>query len=144
LAPALKIISSSPEETKQVGITLSKQLKPGTAVAFFGVLGAGKTCFIKGICEGLGRKEIASSASFIMVNEYPGEFPVYHLDLYRLDNLQELLDLGYEEYFYGEGVCLIEWAEKAGELLPSKRWDVELKILSENLREILVTERTET
>ena len=127
-----------------MGITLSKRLKPGAVVAFFGVLGAGKTCFIKGVCEGLGRKEIASSPSFIIINQYPGEFPVYHLDLYRLKNLQELLDLGYEEYFYGEGICLIEWAEKAGELLPSKRWDVELKILSENQREILVTERTET
>ena len=127
-----------------MGVTLSKQLKPGAVVAFFGVLGAGKTCFIKGICEGLGRKEIASSPSFIMVNQYPGEVPVYHMDLYRLQDLQELINLGYEEYFYGEGICLIEWAEKAGKLLPSKRWDVELKILSENLREILVTERTES
>ena len=127
-----------------MGVTLSKQLKPGAVVAFCGVLGAGKTCFIKGICEGLGRKEIASSPSFIMVNQYPGEVPVYHMDLYRLQDLQELINLGYEEYFYGEGICLIEWAEKAGKLLPSKRWDVELKILSENLREILVTERTES
>ena len=127
-----------------MGVTLSKQLMPGSVVAFFGVLGAGKTCFIKGVCEGLGRKEIASSPSFIMVNQYPGEVPVYHMDLYRLQDLQELINLGYEEYFYGEGICLIEWAEKAGKLLPSKRWDVELKILSENLREILVTERTES
>ena len=127
-----------------MGFTLSKQLKPGSVVAFFGVLGAGKTCFIKGICEGLGRKKMASSPSFIMVNQYPGEFPVYHMDLYRLKDLQELINLGYEEYFYGEGICLIEWAEKAGKLLPSKRWDVELKILSENLREILVTERTDS
>lgn len=127
-----------------MGVTLSKQLQPGAVVAFFGVLGAGKTCFIKGICEGLERNEMASSPSFIMVNQYPGEFPVYHIDLYRLQNLQELLDIGYEEYFYGEGVCLIEWAEKAGELLPSKRWDVELKILSESQREILITERTES
>ena len=126
-----------------MGFTLSKQLKPGSVVAFCGVLGAGKTCLIKGICEGFGRKEMASSPSFIMVNQYPGEFPVYHLDLYRLNNLHELLDLGYEEYFYGEGICLIEWAEKAGKLLPSKRWDVELKILSENQREIFITERTE-
>ncbi len=127
-----------------MGATLSKQLTPGAVVAFLGVLGAGKTCFIKGVCEGLGRKEIASSPSFIMINQYPGEVPVYHMDLYRLQDLQELINLGYEEYFYGEGICLIEWAEKAGGLLPSKRWDVELRIISENQREIFITERAES
>ncbi len=111
-------------------------------VALTGVLGAGKTTLIQGICQGLGTEIPASSPSFVIVNNYPGVISIYHLDLYRLKNLQELIDLGYEEYFYGEGICLVEWAEKAQELLPAQRWDIELKIVDENQREILVTERT--
>jgi len=76
-----------------------------------------------------------------MINQYPGKQTAYHLDLYRLKNIEELIDLGYEEYFYGEGICLVEWAEKAQKLLPQRRWEVELKIISENEREISITQR---
>lgn len=108
-------------------------------VAVSGALGSGKTVLIQGICQGLGVKQLVTSPSFIIINEYPGEnFWVYHFDLYRLKNVQELINLGYEEYFYGNGVCLIEWAEKAQELLPDNRIEVNLKILSESQREILI------
>jgi tRNA threonylcarbamoyladenosine biosynthesis protein TsaE len=141
VAQTLKIISNSPEDTRKTGITIAKRLKPGVVIALTGVLGAGKTTLVQGICQGLGAEIPASSPSFVIVNNYPSVISVYHLDLYRLKSLQELIDLGYEEYFYGEGICLVEWAEKARELLPGQRWDIELKIVDENQREILVTER---
>ena len=124
-----------------MGLEFSKKLFPGTVVAISGPLGSGKTVLIQGICEGLGVKQLVTSPSFIIINEYPGEkFCVYHFDLYRLKNLQELINLGYEEYFYGKGVCLIEWAEKAQELLPEDRIEINLKIISENQREIIIQE----
>ena len=110
-------------------------------VALYGQLGAGKTVLVQGICQSLGAEIPASSPSFVIVNHYPGILPVYHLDLYRLSKIEELIDLGYEEYFYGTGVCLIEWAEKAEELLPAKRWDVELSITSDQEREIQISQR---
>ncbi len=124
-----------------MGVEFSKQLFPGIVVAISGPLGSGKTVLIQGICQGLGVKQLVTSPSFIIINEYPGEnFWVYHFDLYRLKNVQELIKLGYEEYFYGKGVCLIEWAEKAQELLPENRIEIKLKIISENQREISIQE----
>lgn len=140
MSQTIRIQSASPEQTHQVGAVLAKQLRPGSVVAFFGPLGAGKTCLIQGICQALGAKIPASSPSFVMINHYPGEFQIYHLDLYRLKKAEELLDLGFEEYIAGDGICLIEWADKAPELLPKKRWEVQLKIVSDNIREILVKE----
>jgi tRNA threonylcarbamoyladenosine biosynthesis protein TsaE len=110
-------------------------------MALYGQLGAGKTVLVQGICQGLGAEIPASSPSFVILNHYPGILPVYHLDLYRLNNLEDLINLGYEEYFYGSGVCLIEWADKAAELLPAKRWDVELGIISEQERVIRINRR---
>ena len=144
LAQTLKTVSNSPADTQKIGNTLAKRLKPGMVLALTGALGAGKTTLIQGICQGLGATIPASSPSFVIINYYPGEIPIYHIDLYRLKNLQELIDLGYEEYFYGEGICLVEWAEKALELLPAERWDVELKITGDSQREVLITERGES
>ncbi len=136
------MVSSSVEETKKLALEFSKQLSPGTTVALSGPLGSGKTVLIQGICQGLGVKHLVTSPSFIIINEYQGEkFSVYHLDLYRLKNIQELMNLGYEEYFYSNGVCLVEWAEKAFELLPENRIEINLKILSENQREISIQQK---
>lgn len=136
------MVSSSAEETKNWGKQFSQKLSAGTLVAISGPLGSGKTVLIQGICEGLGVKQLVTSPSFVIINEYPTEkFWVYHFDLYRLKNIQELINLGYEEYFYGKGVCLIEWAEKARKLLPENRIDITLKILSENKREIVIQEK---
>jgi len=141
LSQTLKIKSSSPADTQKTGATLAKQLGPGSVVALYGQLGAGKTVLVQGICQGLGAEIPASSPSFVIVKHYPGRLPVYHLDLYRLNSLEELINLGYEEYFYGKGICLIEWAEKAGELLPAKRWDADLIIISDQEREIQISQR---
>ena len=131
------------EETKKFGRSLAKQLRTGSVVAMIGPLGSGKTVLIQGICSGLGVEKPVTSPSFVIINEYPGRLHkspiwIYHFDLYRLENVEEFIKLGYEEYFYGKGITLIEWAEKVGPFLPKKRWEVNLKILSENEREICV------
>jgi len=135
-----KIITSSPEETKKLGEGLAQGFSPGLVVAIFGPLGSGKTCLTQGICSGLGVKDFVVSPSFVLINEYEGRYKVYHLDLFRLEKLSEIINLGYEEYFYGDGICIIEWAEKAKGLLPEKRIEIHLKILSEDEREIRIEE----
>jgi len=131
-------ISSSPEETKKFGSKLATNLKKGDVVALIGPLGSGKTCLVQGICAGLGVKEIVTSPSFVIINQYPGRYWVYHFDLYRLKNKKELVDLGYEEFFYGSGICIIEWAEKIKKLLPKKRIEISLGIISKSERRIKV------
>jgi len=135
--------TSSPEETKQFGKSLVTRLEPGAVVGLMGPLGSGKTVLVQGICSGLGVKQVVTSPSFVIINEYPGRWQktpiwIYHFDLYRLENVEEFVKLGYEEYFYGKGITLIEWAEKVRSFLPKRRWEVKLKILSENERQITV------
>ncbi len=105
-----------------------------------GPLGSGKTTLIKGICRGLGIKELVRSPYFLIMRQYPGKLQIYHFDLFRLKSAEELFSIGYEEYFYGDGICLVEWAEKAKKLLPGKRLDVFLRIISESKREIKIEE----
>jgi len=131
-------MSLSPKETKDFGRRLSSGLGKGDLVALIGPLGSGKTCLTQGICEGLGVKEIVTSPSFVIINQYPGRLWVYHFDLYRLKDKKELLDLGYEEFFYGEGVCIIEWADKIRGHLPERRIEIVLKIVSDRKRAIEV------
>jgi tRNA threonylcarbamoyladenosine biosynthesis protein TsaE len=138
-------VTHSPGETREFGKTLAERLEPGSVVALTGPLGSGKTVLVQGVCSGFGVETAVSSPSFVVINEYPGiksgaRIWVYHFDLYRLDSAREFVNLGYEEYFYGRGITLIEWAEKARDFLPEKRWDVHLKIVSESEREITVEE----
>ena len=117
------ITTHSALETQELGRELGRGLEPGELVAFRGDLGSGKTCMIQGICQALEVADYVTSPTFILINEYAGQFrgqylPVYHFDLYRLRGADELEDLGAEEYFYGRGICLIEWAERADGLLP--------------------------
>ena len=133
----------SPEETRALGQGLGAALNPGAVVAFRGNLGSGKTCMIQGICQAFQVHDYVTSPTFILINEYGGKraeclVPIYHFDLYRLSNEDDLEGLGAEEYFYGEGICLVEWAERAGELLPENRVDVELEYGGEKLRKITV------
>lgn len=123
----LTIITKSPEETKNLGKEVSKLTKPGDLLAFYGELGVGKTCFIQGISQGLKVKDYVTSPSFTIINEYQGKIPIYHFDLFRLNNAEEILELGYEEYFYGEGLIVIEWAEKIEQLLPKEHLKIDIK-----------------
>jgi tRNA threonylcarbamoyladenosine biosynthesis protein TsaE len=106
-------------DTKRFGIELANKLKPGDIVALIGDLGTGKTTLTKSIAEGLGITEMITSPTFTIVREYTsGRIPLYHFDVYRLGSEEEMYELGYEEYFFGQGVCIIEWADQIMELIP--------------------------
>lgn len=139
--------SSSEEETFRLGMTFAERLNPGDLVAFYGDLGAGKTEFIKGICEGMSVDEIVTSPTYTIVNQYVGEnrryrnLAIYHVDLYRIANAEELLEVGLSDLIADlDAVKLIEWAEIADTILPAVRWDVSLATLEdENSRSIEIT-----
>ncbi len=117
--PRLILFSLSSKETQYFGEEFGKLLAPGCIIALYGDLGAGKTCFTQGLAKGLKvQEEYITSPTFTLINEYKGVMPMYHFDVYRLCGPEELEELGYEEYFYGRGVSIIEWAEKIEDLLP--------------------------
>jgi tRNA threonylcarbamoyladenosine biosynthesis protein TsaE len=122
--------TSSEQETRALARTFAAQLKRGSVVGLTGDLGAGKTQFVQGVCEAFGVVEHVMSPSFVILNRYSGkdanelELLVYHLDLYRVKSVEELYDIGLEEFLYGDGLTLIEWAEQLGGLLPAERFDV--------------------
>lgn len=120
---------------------MAKSLKRGDILCLFGQLGAGKTVFTKGIAAGLGiKKENIISPSFVLIREYPeAKLPFYHFDLYRLKEQKQILSLGYEEYLYGDGVSVIEWADRLGRLLPSEFLKIELLIKGVKERRIKFT-----
>lgn len=131
------ILSKSAEETLRLGERLAKHFKKGDIVCLQGDLGAGKTTLIKGVAKGL---KIApakvNSPTFVLMNAYQGRLPLYHFDLYRLENTGEIGAIGYEEFLYGDGVSVIEWAERLGVLTPKEYLRVELKHKGENERSI--------
>ncbi|MGH7347838.1 MAG: tRNA (adenosine(37)-N6)-threonylcarbamoyltransferase complex ATPase subunit type 1 TsaE [Candidatus Rokuibacteriota bacterium] len=118
MAAAIEIVSASAEATEAAGERLGARLGPGAVVALTGELGAGKTCFAQGLVRGLGASVRATSPTFVLVNEYLGRVPIHHVDAYRTDNMTELMDLGLLEMVGGEGVTIIEWADKLTPLLP--------------------------
>jgi tRNA threonylcarbamoyladenosine biosynthesis protein TsaE len=138
-----KIRSQNSEETLRLGMILGEMLSPGSVVALQGELGSGKTVFAKGVARGLGISDETevTSPSFVLVNEYRGRLPVFHVDLYRLEKASQMEDLGYEEFIFGDGVTLVEWPEKAGHLLPEDRIDVHMKWTGEEEREISLRTR---
>lgn len=138
---SLDLISHSERQTKRLGARLGRLLRGGEVICLEGELGVGKTRFIQGVGQGMGITEPITSPTFIMVNEYrAAEKPLtlYHIDLYRIEKLEETYTFGLEEYLYGEGVCLIEWAEKVKMLLPPERLWVRMRYLSESKRAILM------
>ncbi|PYM20947.1 MAG: tRNA (adenosine(37)-N6)-threonylcarbamoyltransferase complex ATPase subunit type 1 TsaE [Candidatus Rokuibacteriota bacterium] len=113
-------VTSSPEETEALGERLARTLDPGAVVALIGELGAGKTCFIRGLVRGLGVTTGATSPTFVLINEYRGRVLVHHADLYRVESLAEIVDLGLPELFAAaDAVTVVEWADKLGALLPA-------------------------
>lgn len=131
----MQIITNSPEETIKLGQKLSRYLKPQDIIALFGNLGSGKTTLVKGIGSGLGvKKKEVNSPSFVLVKEYKGRLPIYHFDLYRIKNIKQIYGLGYEEYFFNQGVSVIEWAERAKKLLPKEYLAIKLFVKGKNKR----------
>jgi tRNA threonylcarbamoyladenosine biosynthesis protein TsaE len=133
---SLEFISRSPEETQHLGIQLGKLAKAGDVVLLVGELGTGKTCLAQGIAWGLGIDDYTLSPSFVLIREYQGRLPLYHIDFYRIDSIEEVFDLGLDDYLYGEGVCVVEWAEKAFPVLPKEHLLVKLEHLGENERKL--------
>ena len=118
----------SPEETKALGQKIGTEALPGSVYTLIGDLGVGKTVFTQGIAEGLGITEPICSPTFTIVQVYEeGRMPFYHFDVYRIGDIEEMEEIGYEDYFYGEGVCMIEWANLIEEILPHKRWDITIE-----------------
>lgn len=110
--------SSSPEDTEKLGYCLGNIVKKGYVICLIGELGTGKTEFVKGVARGLEIEDYVTSPTFTIVNEYQGRLPLYHFDVYRLGSAEEMLDIGCEEYFYGDGVSIIEWADLISEIIP--------------------------
>lgn len=113
------IITTAPEETLRVGTELGEKLQPNTVIALRGDLGAGKTTLVKGIARGLDIEEEITSPTFVIISEYPGRLPLFHMDLYRISGVDEFLDLGAEELFYSGGITVIEWGERVRNILPA-------------------------
>lgn len=134
------LVSRSPEETQAIGERLGARLVAGSVVACTGELGAGETCFLQGLARGLGVTGAVTSPTFVLVNHYRGRLPVYHLDAYRTGSLTELVDLGLEEMLHGDGVTVIEWADKLLPLLPARTIHVHLSGLGDEPREIRIEE----
>ncbi|MCH5268409.1 MAG: tRNA (adenosine(37)-N6)-threonylcarbamoyltransferase complex ATPase subunit type 1 TsaE [Lachnospiraceae bacterium] len=119
------ITSNSESETREIGREIGAACKAGTSVFLHGDLGVGKTVFTKGFAVGLGITEPVNSPTFTIVQVYEsGRLPLYHFDVYRIGDVEEMEEIGYEEYFYGDGVCLIEWAELIQEILPENGIDI--------------------
>lgn len=125
--PATRLTSTAPEATAAAGERLGERLGPGDVVALYGDLGTGKTCFVQGLVRGLGVAGHATSPTFVLVNEYRGRLSVYHVDAYRTSGVSELIDLGLLDLVGGDGVTLIEWADKAEPLLPARTVRVRLE-----------------
>ena len=122
------IETHDPEETFEVGRTIGMNAKPGQIYTLTGDLGVGKTVFTQGVAAGLGITEPVNSPTFTIIQEYEdGRLPFYHFDVYRIGDLEEMEEIGYDDYFFGQGICLIEWAELIEEILPEKRIEVTIE-----------------
>ena len=136
--------SNSAKETENISKAFSKTLKAGDVVCLWGDLGVGKTAFAGGLSKGLGVTEYISSPTFTVVNCYEGNLPVYHFDVYRISDSEEMYEIGYEEYVYGDGVSIIEWPGLISDILPEERYDITISKnleLHADFREILIEKR---
>ena len=130
----LDLISHSPEQTQRIGARIGELALPGDIFLLVGRLGTGKTCLTQGIAWGLNIKEHALSPSFVIMRELYGRLPLYHIDLFRLDHVEEIEELGLDDYLYGKGVCVVEWAEKGLSVLPTEHLLIQIDYLSDTER----------
>jgi tRNA threonylcarbamoyladenosine biosynthesis protein TsaE len=131
------LTSGSAAETEAAGARLAENLQVGDVVALVGELGAGKTQFVKGIARGLGVADTVTSPTFTLIHEYRGgRLSLYHFDFYRLDQAGALTTIGFDEYLSGDGVCVIEWADKFASVIPAQAHWVRLRIISPEVRAI--------
>ena len=132
-----KYISHSAEDTTRIASEFARNLMPGDVVLLYGEMGVGKTVFTNGLCRALGACDFATSPTFTVVNEYDGgDFPVYHFDMYRIEDEDELYELGFDDYLNAGGICIIEWPENIPNWLPKKNIRVDISKDSETSRTI--------
>lgn len=138
------IITNNEQETKKIAKKLAAQLESGMTILLEGQLGAGKTTFTKGVAEGLGIQRIIKSPTYTLIKEYTdGRLPLYHMDLYRLEDAEDE-DLGLEEYFYGDGVTIVEWGSYMQEELPQEHLMIQISVLTDSeQRELIITAQGE-
>lgn len=125
--PSIQVTTDSPEQTVAWAARWVGTLPAGTVIALHGDLGAGKTCFVKGLAEGLGIRSAVHSPTFTLINEYPGRIPLYHLDLYRIRNEDDAWELGLENYLPGDGITAIEWADRISHRLPTNTIHIKME-----------------
>jgi tRNA threonylcarbamoyladenosine biosynthesis protein TsaE len=135
------LVTRSPIETELLGRRLGSALKKGAFLALYGDLGGGKTCFTRGIVAAAAPESLhlVASPTFAIMNEYPGIVPVYHFDFYRLSSGHEIAELGFDDFFDGDGICIAEWAERLGEMLPREHIKVHFEHAGNDERRITVT-----
>ena len=134
----MEFITNSPAETEKIGEALGKTIKPGTVIAYRGDLGAGKTAFTRGVARGLGSKELVTSPTYTIVNEYlGGRMPLFHFDMYRLHSSDDLWDIGWEDYLERHGVCAVEWSENVSDALEEPIF-ITIEKLGEESRRITI------
>ena len=131
---SLKIVSHNLAETQALGARLGEMAQPGDLFLLCGNLGAGKTTLTQGIAQGLDSSDYALSPTFVLMRELRGRLPLYHIDLYRLDRIEEISDLGLDDYLYGNGMCVIEWAEKGLAVLPPEHLLIKINYLDDTGR----------
>jgi len=136
-------VTGSQDETLRLGIEIGRLIEGGINIALTGELGSGKTVLTKGICRGLDVGDLVTSPTFVIVNEYLGRLPVFHVDLYRTDSQEELASTGLDHYLREDGVCVVEWAEKVKDGFPSPGLDVFIEYVSESERNLTITARGE-
>jgi tRNA threonylcarbamoyladenosine biosynthesis protein TsaE len=136
-------ITTTPEETVRVGQELGERLAPNTVIALRGDLGAGKTTLVKGIARGLGIEEEITSPTFVIISEYSGRLPLFHMDLYRISGIDEFVDLGAEELFFSGGITVIEWSERIRSILPPDCIRITLAFDSDPSKRVIAAEGTD-
>jgi tRNA threonylcarbamoyladenosine biosynthesis protein TsaE len=134
----LKLVTHSAEQTQQFGTIIGRLAEPGDIYLLIGDLGAGKTCLTQGIAYGLDIQEYTLSPSFVIMRELHGRLSLYHMDFYRLDNIAEISDLGLDDYLFGKGVCVIEWANKGLTVLPEDHLKIKIDYLANNERSFII------
>lgn len=139
----METISRSADRTEEIGRILGACLHKGAFLALYGDLGGGKTCFTRGVVTAVapGSAHLVASPTFAIMNEYPGPVPVYHFDFYRLAGGDEIAELGFDDYFRGDGVCIVEWSERLGYTLPPDHLAVTFEYLEEDSRTISIKAR---
>jgi tRNA threonylcarbamoyladenosine biosynthesis protein TsaE len=125
-----ELITHSPEHTRRLGTSLGELAEAGDVFLLVGELGAGKTCLTQGIAWGLDIKEYTLSPSFVIIRELQGRLKLYHIDLYRLERIEEIAELGLDDYLYGDGVCVVEWAERGLSILPAEHLLIQISYLA--------------